>query len=100
MQTQHPFFKRKTEPTLRIVVQQPFFLIYRKYVKGLCTFKFIKFINKVLSKCQCGFCQVYSAQHCLLITVEKRRQYLRKGGVSGTLITDLSKPLTAYNTTF
>ena len=33
----------------------------------------------------------YSAQHCLLIMTEKWHQCLDKGGISGTLLTDLSK---------
>ena len=37
--------------------------------------------------------QGYSAQHCLLVMVEKWRQCLDIGGVSGALLTDLSKVL-------
>ena len=50
-----------------------------------------EYLNKILSKWQCGFRQSYSAQHCLLIMVEKWRQWLDNGGVSGALLTDLSK---------
>ena len=50
-----------------------------------------EYLNKILSKWQCGFHQSYSAQHCLLIMVEKWRQWLDNGGVSGALLTDLSK---------
>ena len=53
--------------------------------------QFYEYLNKILSKWQCGFCQGYSAQHCLLVMVEKWRQCLDNGGVSRTLLTDLSK---------
>ena len=50
-----------------------------------------EYLNKILSKWQWGFRQGYSAQHCLLVMVEKWRQCLDNGGVSGALLTDLSK---------
>ena len=50
-----------------------------------------EYLNKILSKWQCGFRQGYCAQHCLIIMVEKWKQCLDDGGVSGALITDLSK---------
>ena len=40
---------------------------------------------------QYGFRQGYIAQHCLLVMVEKWRQCLDNGGVSGAWLTDLSK---------
>ena len=50
-----------------------------------------EYLNKYLSKWQCGFREGYSAQHCLLVMIEKRRQCLYNGAVSGALLTDLSK---------
>ena len=50
-----------------------------------------EYLNKILSKWQCGFRQGYSAQHCLLVMVEKWRQCLDNGGLIGVLLTDLSK---------
>ena len=50
-----------------------------------------EYLNKILSKWQCGFRQGYNAQHCLLVMVEKWRQCLDDGGVSRALLTDLSK---------
>ena len=50
-----------------------------------------EYLNKILSIWQCGFRQGHSAQHCLLVMVEKWRQCLDNGGVSGALLTDLSK---------
>ena len=49
------------------------------------------YLNKILSKWQCGFRQGYSKQHCLLIMTEKWRQCLDKGEISGAFLTDLSK---------
>ena len=50
-------------------------------------------LNKILSKWQCGFRQGYITQHCLLIMAEKWCQCLYKGGISGALLTDLSKAI-------
>ena len=41
------------------------------------------YLNKILSKWQCGFRQEYSAQHCLLIMAEKWCQCLDKGDGMG-----------------
>ena len=49
-----------------------------------------EYLNKMLSKWQCGFRQGYSAQHCLLVMAEKWRQCLDNGGLSEALLTDLS----------
>ena len=50
-----------------------------------------KFMDKKLSKQQCGFRKGHSAQHCLLVMLEKWRASLDNGGCSGVLLTDLSK---------
>ena len=50
-----------------------------------------EYLNKIRSKWQRGFRQGYSGKHCLLVMVEKWRQCLENGGVSGALFTDLSK---------
>ena len=50
-----------------------------------------EYLNKILSKWQCGLRQGHSAQHCLLVMVEKWRQCLDNGEVSIALLTDLSK---------
>ena len=51
------------------------------------------YLSKILSKWQCGFCQVYSTQHFLLMMTQKWRQCLDKegGGITGALLTGLSK---------
>ena len=50
-----------------------------------------EYFNKILLKQQCGFCQGFSTQHCLLAMTEQWRKYLDKNGVNGALLTDLSK---------
>ena len=60
-------------------------------MNGVCTFEFMTYINEILSKWKCGFRRGYSAQHCLLVMIEKWRQGLDKKGVSGALLTGLSK---------
>ena len=50
-----------------------------------------EYLNKILSKWQCGFRQGYSAQHYLLVMVQKWKQCLDNGGVSVASLTYLSK---------
>ena len=50
-----------------------------------------EYLHKIPSKWECDFHQGYSTQHYLLVMVEKWRQCLDNGGVSGALVTDLSK---------
>ena len=87
-----PIFQKKNRANVENCCSVTIFPNLSKVCERFMYIQIYQYLNKVLSKCQCGFYQVYSAQHCLLIMVEKRRQYLHKGGVSETLITDLSKP--------
>ena len=48
-------------------------------------------MDKKLSKHQCGFRKDYSAQHCLLVLLEKWKAAVDKRGSSWVLLTDLSK---------
>ena len=48
------------------------------------------FIDKFLSKCQCGFCQGYSTQNSLAL-LEKLKSAADKGKSFGALLTNLSK---------
>ena len=50
-----------------------------------------KYFDQIFSKYQCGFRQCYNTQHCLLMIVEKWKEFLDKGGLGGALLTDLSK---------
>ena len=49
------------------------------------------YIDSKLSKYQCGFRKGFSAQHCLLVMLEKWRATLDNRGFAGVLLTDLSK---------
>ena len=50
-----------------------------------------EFFDNIFSKYQCGFRKGYSAQHCLLVMIEKWKKVLGNGGAFGALLTDLSK---------
>ena len=49
------------------------------------------FFEDVFSKYQCGFRKGYSAQHCLLVMIEKWEKIVDCGGVFGALIAELSE---------
>ena len=49
------------------------------------------YLGKFFSKFQCGFCQGISAQHCLLVMMEKWKNSVDKGKTFGALLTDISK---------
>ena len=55
------------------------------------------YFENILSKLQFGFRKGHSAQHCLIVLIEKCRQMLDKGGFSGILLTDLSKAFDCIN---
>ena len=50
-----------------------------------------EYLKEILSKWQCGFRQGYSAQHWLVVMIEKLIQCLNKGRVKVFLLTDLYK---------
>ena len=50
-----------------------------------------KYIEKKLSKYQCGFRKNFSAQHSIIFMLEKWKKSLDKKFCCGTLLTDLSK---------
>ena len=49
------------------------------------------FLEKILSKYQCGFRKGFNAQHCLINLLEKWRQFLDQGLVFGALLKHFSK---------
>ena len=52
-----------------------------------------KYFNHILLKWQCGFRKGFSTQHCLIVMTEKWRKCLEwGGGISGAILTALSKP--------
>ena len=50
-----------------------------------------EYFQSLFSKLQCGFRNRHSAQHCLLVLIEKCRKVLDKRGFGGLMLTDLSK---------
>ena len=50
-----------------------------------------EYFQPLFSKLQCDFRKGHSAQHCLLVLIEKCRKVLDKRGFAGLLLTDLSK---------
>ena len=46
---------------------------------------------------QCGFQKGYSAQHCLLVMIEKFKEAIDRGNEFGALLTDLSKVFDCVN---
>ena len=50
-----------------------------------------EFFDIIFSKYQCGFRKGYSAQHCLLVMMEKWKMVVDNGSAFGALLTDLSK---------
>ena len=53
--------------------------------------KINEYFQPLFSKLQCGFRKGHSAQHCLLVLIEKCRKVLDKRGFAGLLLNDLSK---------
>ena len=49
-----------------------------------------EYFQPFFSKLQCGFRKGHSAQHCLLVLIEKCRKVLDKRDFAGLLLTDLS----------
>ena len=60
-------------------------------MKGACMIKYQNIFETRFSKFQCGFRKGYSAQHCLLAMIEKRKTAVDSGSVFAALLTDLSK---------
>ena len=57
------------------------------------------FVN-ILFPSQCGFRKGYSAQHCLLVMIEKFKEAIDRGNEFGALLTDLSKAFDCMNHPF
>ena len=55
------------------------------------------YFDNILLPTQCGFRKGYSAQHCLLVMIEKIKETIDKGNEFGALLTDLSKAFDCIN---
>ena len=68
-----------------------------KIFEKLFYYQINHFIENRLSKFQCGFRKGYSAQHCLILMVEKWKKAMDKKNCAGALMSDLSKAFDCLN---
>ena len=59
--------------------------------------QFYEYFDNILFPSQRGFRNGYSAQHCLLVMIEKFKEVIDKGNEFGALLTDLSKVFDCIN---
>ena len=65
--------------------------VIAKIIEKLLTHQITSYMDKFLSKYQCGFWKGCSAQHCLLTMLEKWKKTVDQGKLFGALLTDLFK---------
>ena len=68
--------------------------VFERYVYNQMS----QFFEGIISKYQCGFRKGHSAQHALILLLEKWRCNVDQGRMFEALLTDLSKALIAYRT--
>ena len=56
-----------------------------------------EYFDNIVFPSQCGFRKVYSAQHCLVVMIEKFKEAIDRGYEFGALLTDLSKAFDCIN---
>ena len=56
-----------------------------------------EYFESILFSSQCGFWKRYSAQHCLLVMIEKIKKVIDRGNEFGALLTDLFKAFDCMN---
>ena len=87
----NPVFK-KDEKFLKTNYKPVSILLTVSKIYERCLYDQInQYFQPLFSKLQCDFCKGHSAQHCLLVLIEKCRKVLDKRGFAGLLLTDLSK---------
>ena len=67
--------------------------VYERILEGQIEPHFLSFLSPIL----CGFREGYGTQHALLRFIETCKKILDKGGVTGALLTDLSKAFDCLN---
>ena len=85
------YIKRILDLTKKILDLLVYYQIYLKSMKDVFIIKCTIFFEPMLSKYQCRFRKGHSAQHCLIVMVEKWKRGLDNNGVCGALLTDLFK---------
>ena len=68
-----------------------------KIFERLFYYQINHFIENRLSKYQCGFRKGYSAQHCLILMIEKWKKAMDRRNCAGALMSDLSKAFDCLN---
>ena len=56
-----------------------------------------EYFDNILFPSQCAFRKGYSAQHCLLVMIEKFKEAVDRGYESGALLNDLCKAFDCIN---
>ena len=85
------FSKKKDQSDLENYRPVSILPIFSKVYERCVYDQIYEYFNKILSKQQRGFRQGFSTEHDFLALTEKWIKYLDKDGVSGALLTDLSK---------
>ena len=62
-----------------------------KIYEKLIYIQLYDYFDKILLPSQCGFCNGYSSQHCLLTMLENFKKFADDGNEFGVLLSDLSK---------
>ena len=75
-----PVFKKKNPENVEKYRPVSILPVLSKVYERCMHDEMYAYLNKILSKWQCGFRQGYSTQHCFLIMTEKWRQCLDKWG--------------------
>ena len=82
--------KKKTRP---VSVLLNLSKIYEKLMYN----QLYEYFDNILFPSQCGFRKGYSAQHCLLVLIEKFKEAIHRSYEFGALLTDLSKAFDCIN---
>ena len=92
-----PIYKKnnkcKKENYRRVSVLSSLSKIYEKLMYN----QLYEYFDNILLPSQCGFRKGYSAQHCLLVMIEKFKEAIDRGYEFSALLTDLSKAFDCIN---
>ena len=72
---------------------------FSKVYEKILYIQIYNYFENILFTSQYGFRKSYSAQHCLLVTIEKFTEAVDRGDKFGGLLTDLSKVFDCINHT-
>ena len=86
-----PIFKKKNRANITNYRPVSILSNLSKVFERCMYIQIYEYLNKILSKWQWSFRQGCSAHHSLVVMIEKWRQCLDNGGVSGALLRDIFK---------